>query len=256
MPLRGHFDTIFELCGHPTSGRPCYTGKDFKDMGNMKRILLDVVLFGLLFYLMAFRLLPRKPHEAIGVALPLLVILHLVWNRGWFSSLPYGRWNRLRIVFAVVNIGLIISFIVSMVSGLAVAHRLFPGIFGIVWQKSQFVRQIHIASSYWMMIFAGLHLGLHWKSLWARFMRFCGCNVSHRGYRLFSRMATAAVVAGGIYGSFLNRMGDRVMMVEFIRQTPATRLPKPAFLLVLLCIFGLWTAIGYAAVEYGKRRKG
>ena len=213
----------------------------------MKRIYLDVVMFVLLFYLMAFRLLPRKPHEALGIVLPLLVILHLVWNRAWFSSLSQGRWNRLRVVFAFVNIGLIVSFIVATVSGLAVAHRLFPGIFGLVWQKSIFVRQIHIGSGYWMMIFTGLHLGLHWQSLWARFVRFCGWDVSNRGYRFLCRTATAIIVAGGVYGSFLNRMGDRLMMMELVRQTPATKLPVVAFILVLLAIFGLWTAAGYAA---------
>lgn len=221
----------------------------------MKRILLDAVLFVLLFYLMAFRLLPRKPHEAIGIILPLLTILHLVWNRAWFSSLPRGRWNGLRVVFAVVNVGLIVSFLVATVSGLAVAHRLFPGIFGLVWQKSMFMRQLHIASGYWMMIFTGLHLGLHWKSLWSRFVSFCGWDVSRRGYRMLCRGLTAAIVAGGIYGSFLNRMGDRLMMAGLVRQSMATKLPVALFILVLLLIFGLWAAIGYAAGEYGKKHK-
>ena len=218
----------------------------------MKRILLDIVLFVLLFYLTAFRLLPRKPHEALGIVMPLLTILHLGWTRAWFSSLLRGKWNYFRVLFLLVDIGLLASFVVATVSGLAVAHRLFHGIFGLAWQKSIFVRQIHIASGYWVLIFAGLHLGLHWQSLWGRFVRSCGWDVSKRGYRVLCRTAALAIAAGGIYGSFLNRIGDRLMMTELVRQTAATKLPVSLFLLVLLAIFGLWTAVGCAAITYGK----
>ncbi len=218
----------------------------------MKRLLLDAVLFVLLLYLMAFRLLPRRPHEAIGVLFPLLTILHLVWNRAWFSSFSRDKWDFAHLFPVLVNFGLIASFLAATVSGLAVAHRLFPGVFGPVWQKSLFVRQLHIASGYWMMVFTGLHLGLHWQSLWTRFLHWCGGDGSRRGWPALGRAAAFVIAAGGIYGSFLNRMGDRLMMVELVRQTPATRLPTGLFILVLLLIFGFWTVIGYAAGSKGK----
>ena len=221
----------------------------------MKRIVLDIVLWVLLFYLTAFRLLPRKPHEALGILMPLLTLLHLVWNRTWFSSISRGKWNFNRVLFVFVNIGLLVSFVVATVSGLAVAHRLFHGIFGLAWQKSIFVRQIHIASGYWVLIFTGLHLGLHWQSLWTRFVRFCGWDVSKRGYRAACRAAIFAIVAGGVYGSFLNRIGDRLMMVELVRQSAATKLPVYLFLLVLLSIFSLYAVIGHSFALLAQRKR-
>ena len=64
----------------------------------MKRLLLDGLLFALLIFLMCFKIFPRRYHEAMGVVVILPILLHLWWNRNWFSSLrkgncgiPFGR---------------------------------------------------------------------------------------------------------------------------------------------------------------------
>ncbi|MBR5162759.1 MAG: DUF4405 domain-containing protein [Schwartzia sp.] len=215
----------------------------------MKRIGLDVLLFGLLIFLMCFKIFPRRYHEALGVVIALPILLHLVWNRLWFSSLRRGKWSAYRKLSAAVDILLIVSTLVALVSGAAIAHRIFKGIFGLAWQKSIFVHQLHITSSYWMLLFSGLHLGLHWKALWTRFALWRGWDVSSRCYRLGARLAVAAVVVFGVVGSFLHQAGDRLFMepVFFRTNTPARDLPPTAFLLLFIAMFGMYAVVGYWA---------
>ena len=213
----------------------------------MKRILLDVMLFALLIFLMAFKMFPRRYHEAMGVVVILPILFHLVWNRSWFSSFRRGEWSSFRKLSAAVDVLLIVSTIVALVSGVAIAHRIFKGVFGIVWQKSIFVHQLHITSSYWMLIFSGLHLGLHWNGLWSRFVRWRAWDVSSRAYRLGARLAVVGVAVLGVVGSFLHQVGDRLLMehVFFRTNTPARGLPPAVFLLLFVGIFGMYAIAGY-----------
>ena len=212
---------------------------------DMKRIVLDGLLFVLLILLMGFQVLPKPLHEALGIIMGVFVLLHLMWNGKWFSSLGRGAWSSRRAASVVVNLGLTVSFAVALVSGLAIANRLFPGLFGLAWQKSIVAHQAHIASSYWLLIFSGLHLGLHWPALWTRFVRWRGLDVSSMRYRVGVRLARVAVFALGVTGSFLHRIGDRLMM-KHVFGTAATKLPSPAaFLLVLVAVFGLYAIIGH-----------
>ena len=216
----------------------------------MKRIFLDGLLFVLLVLLMGFQVLPKPLHEALGVVMGLFAALHLAWNGSWFSSLPRGAWNVRRALSAFVNFGLVVSFAVALVSGLAIANRLFPGLFGLAWQKSIVAHQAHVASSYWLLIFSGLHLGLHWEGLWTRFVRWRGWTVSSLRYRIGVRFAAVAVFCLGVAGSFLHRVGDRLLM-KHVFGTAATKLSAAVFLLVLVGMFGLYALLGHIA---GKRR--
>ena len=210
----------------------------------MKRIGLDGLLFVLLILLMGFQVLPKPLHEAMGVGMGVLVWVHIAWNRGWFSSLGRGRWTARRAVSAFVDVALLVSFIVALVSGLAIANRLFHGVFGLAWQKSILAHQAHVVSSYWLLIFSGLHLGLHWSGLWARFVRWRGWDVASLRYRFGARLATVSVFVLGVAGSFLHRIGDRLMM-KHVFGTAATRLPSAAFLLVLAAVFGMYAVVGH-----------
>ena len=210
----------------------------------MKRVLLDGLLFALLLLVMGFQVLPKPLHEALGVVMGVFVLLHLAWNGKWFSSLGRGAWSVRRAASLIVNVGLAVSFAVAFISGLAIANRLFPGVFGLAWQRSIVAHQAHVAASYWMLIFSGLHLGLHWTALWTRFVRWRGLDVSSRRYLVGTRLALAAVFLLGVVGSFLHRIGDRLMM-KHIFGTAAAKLPSAMFLLILAGIIGMYAVIGY-----------
>ena len=121
----------------------------------MKRNVLDAALLVVLLLLMSFQLLPKPLHEALGIAMGAFVLLHLTWNRGWLASLPRGRWSLGRAIPAVVNLALAVCFLLALVSGLAIANQLFHGVFGMAWQRSIVAHQVHITSSYALLILTG-----------------------------------------------------------------------------------------------------
>ena len=83
-----------------------------------------------------------------------------------------------------------------------------------------FFHQLHVALPYLMMILIGLHIGLDGKL------------VRWKGEK-WKIILAAVIIFAGVYGSFLNRVGDRILM-KHIFATPATELPLPIFLLLLL----------------------
>ncbi len=220
----------------------------------MKRNVLDAALLVSLLLLMSFSFLSKALHEALGIAMGAGVFLHLAWNRGWLSSLPRGRWSLGRAIPAVVNLALAVCFLLALVSGLAIANQLFHGVFGMAWQRSIVAHQVHITSSYALLILTGLHLGLHGEALWRRFSLGANRDTSSSRARIVLRLAAVLTVALGVYGSFLHRLGDRLLM-KHIFGTAATKLPFAAFLVVLLGIVGLYAVIGYLVGRIARNQK-
>ncbi|MBO4312253.1 MAG: DUF4405 domain-containing protein [Desulfovibrionaceae bacterium] len=220
----------------------------------MKRGVLDTALLSLLLLLMSLFFLPKVLHEALGLLMGGGVLLHLVWNRGWLFSLSRGRWNLGRAFTAAVNFALAMCFLLALLSGLAIADQLFHGLFGLAWQRSSLVHQVHITAAYGLLILAGLHLGLHGAGLWRRFALWAGLNASSRCIRGGLYVTMALTVPVGIYGSFLHRIGDRLLMKHFFG-TAAMKLPFAAFLLVLLGIVSLYAGIGYAVGKIAANKK-
>ena len=77
--------------------------------------------------------------------------------------------------------------------------------------------KLHRALPYLFLILAGLHLGLHWRGLWQRFTRFCQWNTASPVYRALSWGFAVGIVGIGLYGSFANRLGDRILMKPDLR---------------------------------------
>ena len=220
----------------------------------MKRNVLDASLLVVLLLLMSFSFISKALHEALGIAMGGGVLLHLAWNHGWLASLPRGRWSLGRTISAAVNLALAVCFLLALVSGLAIANQLFHGVFGMAWQRSILAHQVHITSSYGLLILTGLHLGFHGASLWRRFALLANLDTSSRRVRGVLCFAAALTAAVGVYGSFLHRLGDRLLM-KHIFGTAATKLPFAAFLLVLLGIVGLYAVIGFVVWKVANDRK-
>ena len=157
----------------------------------MKRNVLDASLLVVLLLLMSFSFISKALHEALGIAMGGGVLLHLAWNHGWLASLPRGRWSLGRTISAAVNLALAVCFLLALVSGLAIANQLFHGVFGMAWQRSIVAHQVHITASYGLLIFTGLHLGLHGAALWRRFALWAKLDASSRLVR--GRLWLAAI---------------------------------------------------------------
>lgn len=121
-------------------------------------------------------------HEILGAVLFVLWAVHIVWNRAWIKGFLKGKYNALRIVRTVINVGVIGCVLFLIISGVMLSNHIFSWL-GIE-SGASFARNAHMLASHWYLVFVSLHIGLH-LSLFIR-----------------GRVATGIAAALGAYGIY------------------------------------------------------
>ena len=118
----------------------------------MKKVTVDI-LMGIAIVL-EFISLPILAHEIIGIGLLFLVILHIYFNKNYFKAIPKGKYNLKRSLDLIINIGLLISLLTTIISGIITSQK--------SWKSFKIgnysISQIHKSSSVISLVFLGLHL--------------------------------------------------------------------------------------------------
>ena len=96
-----------------------------------------------------------RVHQCLGMMMLVLWIVHTVLHRRWYGALLKGKYNSYRILQLVINLGITISCVLVMISGLSMAWFLPTG-FGL-----EYARTIHLVSTHWYFLFMCAHLGMH-----------------------------------------------------------------------------------------------
>ena len=96
-----------------------------------------------------------RVHQCLGMMMLVLWIVHTVLHRRWYGALMKGKYNPYRILQLVINLGITISCVLVMISGLSMAWFLPTG-FGL-----EYARTIHLVSTHWYFLFMCAHLGMH-----------------------------------------------------------------------------------------------
>ncbi len=160
--------------------------------------ILSVILMGgtLLF-------VDEKIHQILGIAMFVLWTLHAVLNRRWFSAVLRAKYPPYRIMQFFVNIGISISAIFVMASGILMAW--FVKIdFGLA-----FARTFHLIFSHWYYFFMCLHLGLHVQMIFKKIKTVCAKNnteqkncIARKILKIFSHTVQSVVCLYGAYAFF------------------------------------------------------
>lgn len=124
----------------------------------IKRIV-DAAMTVLLLCLMAYQVTGEMAHEWIGMGMTVLVIVHQILNRKWYSALFKGKYNPYRSITTVLNILLMASFVLTAFCGMSMSSYAVPFLYGMA--PVSFVRRIHLSMSHWAFVLMGLHLGMH-----------------------------------------------------------------------------------------------
>ena len=204
----------------------------------MKKFYLDTILLILFMLVMSFHFIPKILHEVLGLAMAVAMIGHFVWNWHAFKN------QKMRLS-ALIDIILIACLILIIFTGICISNYLFNGMIDMRFQRNITIHQLHVALPFLFMILSGFHLGLHWQSFRQRFKNLINLNIPS----MLSKLAILALILVGVYGSFLNRIGDRLLM-QHIFATPATELPFGAFIGLMIGIFTIYIAIGFAFNKY------
>lgn len=118
----------------------------------MKKITVDI-LMGVAIIL-EFISLPILIHEIIGIGLVFLIILHIKFNKNYFKAIPKGKYTLKRTIDLIINIGLLISLSITIISGICSSRKSLKSM-TIGRHK---ISYIHKSSSIISLIFLGLHL--------------------------------------------------------------------------------------------------
>ena len=219
---------------------------------SINRRMAVTALLPLLFVLaMSFHYIPKLLHEIIGVAWLLLAGVHLYQNRHWLKSLRQGKWNFRRALGTVIDILLIAVVLVAVFAGLGISNFLLKDIMPLEIQRSIVIHQYHVSLPYALLILCGLHWGLHFKGWLGQWQKVFAWKLSAVVKRSIVAALSLAVLSAGIYASFLNRIGDRLLM-KHIFATAATNEPAPTYVLLLCGTIGLYVLLGAALQRYLK----
>jgi hypothetical protein len=143
------------------------------------RIATDIAMV-ILFLLLQIpsRILPVFMHELFGLLIILPVAVHIMLNRRWISTtlsnMFHGKTNRNSQYLFVLVIGLLIAFIVTIISGIALSRSLDGVILthdSPVREKVLFPMIIHRTSSMVLVVIILLHVKVHWKYLKSIFIK-------------------------------------------------------------------------------------
>lgn len=159
----------------------------------VKRIVMritDLIMTCNLLFLMSLQVTQQFTHEWTGIAMTVLFIVHHIFNYKYYKTLFKGKYNFLRIFQLLLNILLLVSFIITAVSGMAMSRFATPFMKGLM--KASDARKLHLALSYWTFVLTGLHIGLHFGMITAKLPK-----------GIFRKIAAVIMAAVSVYGFVL-----------------------------------------------------
>ncbi len=210
----------------------------------MGRYFLDAALLIIFLLAMSFHFLPRNFHEFLGIAMLAAAICHLILNRRWLFNFYRGKWSLRKIFLTLINFSMLATFAIIFFTGVCMSNYIFSDFISSEVRRNLTLHQLHVSLPYIFMILLGLHIGLHWRELWNKFLNFMKWKKNSLRYKIGCRISLAAIIFLGIYGAILNRVGDRILM-ENIFATPATELSWTNFLILFLSAMGIYSIAIY-----------
>lgn len=208
------------------------------------RYLLDILMLMMLIFEMTFFYLPPVLHEVMGVALLLPILWHLVLNRRYVSSLGRGRWNGPRLVRLLLNILLVVSCLVTIVSGCLTSSVLFADVVPFSLRSNPSLYQLHSAAARYFLVLAGLHLGWHLPAWWQRWLYAAGITARPLPARMLLLGLGVLFGAVGIYAAHQDRLVEHLQGAHLF-MTPALAYSGAGYALAQAGILIVFAEIGW-----------
>lgn len=127
------------------------------------KIVVDIGMTVMLLLLMTYELIGAAVHEWLGMGMFCLFIIHHILNRKWSQCVFKGKYTLFRIWQTVLAIGILLTMIGSMYSGVVLSEHALS--FLPIKGGRAFAREVHMIAAYWGFVLMSLHLGLHWSMM-------------------------------------------------------------------------------------------
>lgn len=210
---------------------------------NIIKRIVDMLLTVTLLFLMAFQVTGVELHEWIGIGMTALLILHNFLNRRWYKAVFKGKYSPYRIAVTVVNCLLLICFLMTALSGMAMSAHAVPFMYGLI--DAMTARSLHLALSYWSFVLMGIHIGLHLRAMTAK--------LAGKGRIVFYSVLTAAAGAGlwlFIREKIISYMFFTTMFAFLDYDKPGWQIIVRNLLMLLF-----WALVGFTLGELTRKNK-
>lgn len=129
------------------------------------KMIVDIVM--LILMLLEFSKLHTGQllHEIFGVCLFVLFIVHNLLNLSFYKNLFKGKYSIQRIITTVVDFAFLICMLFTILFGIPISLKVFKF---LNLNGSMQIRTLHTIFGYWSLVILGLHLGLHFKMIFAK----------------------------------------------------------------------------------------
>ena len=205
---------------------------------------LDILMIVLLVGEMMFFYLPPLLHEAVGVMFLLPIAGHLTLNRRYVSSLSRGQWRRPRVLRLLLNLLLAAACLVTGISGCLISSELFADVVPFSLRSNPLLYQLHSTAARYFLVLAGLHLGLHLKAWWQKWLRVAGVTSRPLPARMLLLGFGMLLGASGIYAASQDRLIEHLQGAH-IFMSPALSYNGAGYALTQAGIFLLFAEIGW-----------
>lgn len=129
-----------------------------------KKLIVDILMFILMILEFSRIITGAFLHEFIGMALLILVIIHLVLNKSYILNIRKAKYNVKSIIMLITNILLIFIFLLTIVFGLLSSHETltFLNIHNLN------IIKLHKILGNVSLIIIGIHLGINFNSIFGK----------------------------------------------------------------------------------------
>lgn len=136
-------------------------------MKNKKIVKMIIDALMLIIILLEFSKLytGQLLHEAFGVALLILFIIHNILNINFYKNILKGNYNLLRVITTTTNILFLICMLLTIILGIPISSELFKE---LKLNGNTTIRKLHTILGYWNLILLSIHLGFHFKIIFTK----------------------------------------------------------------------------------------
>lgn len=207
---------------------------------------LDILMFALSIVLMGGITLFENSgtHKWLGGALFLLWICHNIFNRHFYRNLFRGKYRGFRIAIFIVNLGILVSGILLIVSGVILSLKILDVDFGFA-----FSRTAHLVASHWYFALIAVHFSFHAGMFFNRITLFKNSTAK--------RIAQVAVVLVSFYGIYAVILRGFFRYLFYTQKFFFFDLDRgiPLFLFDYFSIFVLMASVTFAGLKILRHAK-
>ena len=214
----------------------------------LTRNVLNMLMTLSLLLVMNYRFTGNAFHELLGLAIGILFVCHNQLNRRWYKTIGKGKMPLLRPLSAIVNFLLLVAMALAVLTGVFISQAVFPGLSS---SRNLWIHELHIFSSYLGFILCAIHLGFHWNAIYERVCRWLGIDSRGLRCRLVSRLASLLVIGYGVYASYSQQIGSRLLFQHVFGGMSVPSLV--GFSLDHAAVMGLYAAITHYLTQLLRR---